>query len=558
MRIFAITECLRAACERACVFMRKSLLNGLARIRAALAGITARLMAFNILIVFLPIAGFLSLGTYERQLLASLEGNLVQQGRVLAASLEDTGASLGKEAKRIITRLRQRHDARLRVVDFHGRLLADSSRLATGQAEELPVTRSPGPPPERVAQATFLYRLASLPVRMWRRTFRPPSPPADSDEYYGSSSTLAGPEIEDALAGSYGAATRISKGQQSVTLYSAIPIMGEDKVIGAVVVSQSTWKILSDLYSLRLDIFRLFLWSVATSLVLSFLLSATVTVPLRRLRDQAHGVIDASGRMAGTLTPFGRSDEIGDLSRSLGVLTEKLARHIGLVEAFASDVSHELKNPLASIRSALELAQTEENTSEREALLFMALTDVNRMERLISGVREISRIDSGAEDGSPGQRADVPVTEDVRLMAERVIGNLSPRVPRAVSFFVEGPHVGAAVSPQRVAQILQNLLDNALSFSPAGGRLLLEVQADGRATLLRVSDEGPGIPPEHMGRIFDRFFSFRPGEEKGEHAGLGLSIVKSIAEGHGGSVRAFNLAGGGACFEVRLPAYSSR
>ena len=529
-----------------------------AGVRAALSGITVRLMAFNILIVFLPIAGFLSLGTYERQLLASLESSLVQQGRVLAASLESGGGSLGAEAERIITHLRQRQYARLRVIDAGGVLLADSSRLAAQTQEpELPLRQGEEAEPDRMAQSAFLYRLASFPVRAWRRLTRPPLPPlSDSDVYDRSPSALSGPEIADALAGRYGAATRISRGQQSVTLYSAIPIMDGERVIGAVIVSQSTWRILSDLYSLRLDIFRLFLWSVATSLVLSFLLSATVTVPLRRLRDQAHGVVDARGRMAGTLAPVRRRDEIGDLSRSLGILTEKLARHIRLAETFASDVSHELRNPLASIRSALELAQAEDNGHERGQLLAMAMGDISRMERILAGVREISRIDNGA-DTEPG--GDETVTRDVRLIAERVGAAPRLRVSRGLSYSVRGgTGVGVTVSPHRVIQILENLVDNAESFSPAGGTVVIDVEPEGANVLIRVSDQGPGILPEHAGRIFDRFFSFRPGEENGRHAGLGLAIVKSIAESHGGSVRAFNQHPGGACFEVRLPVYSSR
>ncbi len=533
------------------------------RIHTALAGITIRLLAFNILIVFLPIAGILSLGTYERQLLASLEGSLVQQGRVLAAALEDAGPALGPEAKRLIMHLRQRHDSRLRVVDAKGRLLADSSRLAAGQTAsgKVPmraVSREPPTPPQRIAQDSFLYRLGSLPVRAWRKILRPPSPPADSDEYYGSADTLLGPEVADALSGSYGAATRISKAQQSVTLYSAIPILENGRPAGAVVVSQSTYRILNDLYSLRLDVFRLFLWSVATSIVLSLLLSATVTIPIRRLRDKAHGVIDENGRLTGTLKPLVRRDEIGDLSRSLGLLTERLRRHVRLVETFASDVSHELRNPLAAIRSALELAQSETDTAERRELLSMAMGDVNRMERLLSGVREISLIDSDGNGGRPaGSADDPPVTDDVRLIAERVIGARRIRNPSAVAFRLEGLRRAAAAPPRRVIQVLENLIDNAVSFSPPGGCLLVEIAADGRWTILRVSDEGPGIPVEHLDRIFERFFSFRPGEEKGDHAGLGLAIVKSIAEGCGGAVRGINRPGGGACFEVRLPAPAS-
>ena len=538
-----------------------------------LSRISTRLFAFNLLIVFLPIAGFLSLGTYERQLLSSLEGSLVQQGRVLASALEDSGASLSREAVRIILHLRQRHESRLRVVDARGRLLADSSRLAAAPAAESPGApdlRAGGPSPARDpsaarepaaargAQKTFLYRLASLPVRLWRRLFRAPVQPTDADEFYAGSTTLSGPEVADALAGGYGAATRMSKGQQSVTLYTAIPIFSSGSVIGAVVVSQSTFRILSDLYALRLDIFRLFLWSIATSAMLSLLLSTTITAPLRRLRDQAWGVLDSRGRPTGGLAPARRRDEIGDLSRSLGALTGRLVRHVQIVESFASDVSHELKNPLASIRSAVELAQSEEDPSERRELLSIALGDVSRMERLLEGVRDISRIDSGGSvrGGAAAPDAETP---DVRQIVERVLQGFRMRVDGArVLYAVEGPGQGAAVPPQRFLQMVENLVDNAAGFSPKGGRVLVEVGTDGPFTLLRVSDQGPGLPEEHAQRIFDRFFSFRPGEDKGAHAGLGLAIVKSIAESHGGSVRAFNLPSGGACFEVRVPPSYSR
>ncbi|HVO40460.1 MAG TPA: ATP-binding protein [Spirochaetia bacterium] len=523
------------------------------RFRSLLSRISTRLFAFNILIVFLPIAGFLSLGTYERQLLASLEGALVQQGRVLASALEDSGPSLDREASRIIIRLRQRHDARVRVVDIAGKLLADSSRLAPASGRESAGGRAGESPPARAAQETFLYRLASLPVRLSRRVLRAPVPPADSDEYYAGSDTLSGAEVLDALAGQYGAATRVSRGQQSVTLYSAIPIFGSARVIGAVVVSQSTYRILSDLYALRLDIFRLFLWSIATSAMLSLLLSATITAPLRRLRDRAQGILDARGRLTGRLAPLARRDEIGDLSRSLEALTERLARHVRLVESFASDVSHELKNPLASIRSAVELAQGEPDAGEQRELLAMALSDVNRMERLLDGVRDISRIDSGDGGGEAGGAAP-ETTADVCQIAERVLEAFRMRMDGGrVRFSLLGRSVPAAVTPQRIQQLIENLVDNAAGFTREGGRVLVEVRSEGPMTLLRVSDEGPGIPAEHAERIFDRFFSFRPGEDRARHAGLGLAIVKSIATGHGGSVRAFNLPERGACFEVRVP-----
>jgi two-component system sensor histidine kinase ChvG len=522
-----------------------------------------RVLAFNVLIVFVPVAGVLSLGTYEKQLLRSLERSLVQQGRVLAAALEDSGPRLRESSRTVLQHMRQRHDARLRVVDARGALLADSASIAPADgtpsgdapapgdgtaADSAPRTPPGDLPAARTAQETFLYRMASFPVRLWRKYLHPPQPPVESDEYYAGAKVLNGQEIQDALKGEYGAVTRVSAGQQSLTLYSAIPIPNHGRVAGAVLVSQSTFRMLSDLYALRLDIFRLFLWSVATAIVLSLLVSATITVPIRRLRDQAHAILDPRGRLLGGIVASRARDEVGELSRSLGELTARLQRHVRQMESFASDVSHEFKNPLASIRSAAEIANSSRDPDERRAMLFMVLEDVSRMERLLTGVREISRIDSGAAD-------EVQVAAvDVKEIAARVVSGARRRVNGSqVSFLVEGEGATAWLPPGRLEQVVENLVDNAAGFSPEGGVVRLSVSREGTQAVLRVSDQGPGIPPEHRERIFDRFFSFRPNEKKGAHAGLGLSIVKAIAESHGGSVSVADRTGAGACFEVRLP-----
>jgi two-component system sensor histidine kinase ChvG len=533
--------------------------------------ISVRLLAFNLLVVFVPVVAFLSLGTYERQLLASLERALVQQGRVLAAALEDSGPDIGSEAGRVVTALRQRSDARLRVVDAEGRLLVDSARLGpraenaavagtgrAGEAEAVDRSARDAPTP---AEETFLYRLASFPVRLWRRWavrwparwVSPPRPPLETDDFYAGAAVLRGQEVLDALDGRYGAATRIStSGQRSVTLYSAIPVLVAGRVAGAVLASQSTYRILVDLYDLRLDVFVLFLGSVAAAAALSLLAAATITVPIRRLRDQARRVLDARGRLAGRFVPSRRRDEVGDLSRSLGDLSRDLERRVGLLEGFASDVAHELRNPLASIRTATELALSVDEPNERARLLESAIEDTRRMERLIAGVREVSLVDSGIE-------AEAEETVDLLEAAERSVEAV--RITRAestVSFRVEGERRAVRMPPGRLAQVIGNLVENAADFSPPGGLVTIRVgsgdaDAHGRDAVLSVTDEGPGIPSDVIDRVFDRFFSYRPGEEAKSHSGLGLAIVKAIVEGRGGSVSAANLPGGGAHFAVRLP-----
>ncbi len=523
--------------------------------------ISVRLLAFNLLVVFVPVVGFLSLGTYERQLLASQEGALVQQARLLAAALEDAGGGMAAEAERVVTALRQRSDARLRVVDADGRLLVDSARFGpradqvgaagtarTGDADEFErLARSAS----TSAEETFLYRLASFPVRLWRRWVSPPRPPLETDDFYAGTTVLRGAEVLDALDGRYGAATRIStSGQRSVTLYSAIPVFGAGQVAGAVLASQSTYRILVDLYDLRLDVFILFLGSVAAAAALSLLAAATITVPIRRLRGQAQRVLDARGRLAGRFEPSKRRDEVGDLSRSLGDLSRDLERRVGLLESFAADVAHELRNPLASIRSAVELAITVEEPLERSRLLESAIEDTRRMERLIAGVREVSLLDSGAE-------SETEETVDVLEAARRVVEAARLARPDApVRFTIEGERAAVHMPPGRLAQVIANLAGNAVDFSPRGGLVTVAVaREDGPCPMvvLSVADEGPGIPADVIGRIFDRFYSFRPDEEAKSHSGLGLAIVKAIVEGRGGSVRAANLPGRGARIEVRLP-----
>jgi len=297
-------------------------------------------------------------------------------------------------------------------------------------------------------------------------------------------------------------------------------------------------------------VFILFLGSVAAAAALSLLAAATITTPIRRLRNQAQRVLDARGRLAGRFQPSKRRDEVGDLSRSLGDLSRDLQRRGGLLESFASDVAHELRNPLASIRSAVELALSVEEPAERARLLESAIEDTRRMERLISGVREVSLLDSGA---GPGTEETVEVLE----AAERVTEAVRLARPDApVRFRIEGDRSAVRMPPGRLAQVIANLVENAADFSPPGGLVTVAVaREDGPppAVLLSVTDEGSGIPADVIARVFERFFSFRPGEEAKSHSGLGLAIVKAIVEGRGGSVHAESLPGRGARLEVRLP-----
>jgi len=521
--------------------------------------ISIRLLLFNVLLVFLPAAGFFYLDIYEKELLEAQERAMVQQGRLAAAVLSGPGAVDPAAAVRILARLQGRTEMRLRVVDRAGKLLADSARLVPPRP---PQTTPPGrggrsyleralPP---AARDSRLYRFGAwiyrLPYRL-AAAFGPPEPPSGTEIYDSAAGPLLGSEVRAALDGRYGATIRPTRGgPRSLTLYSALPVHDGDRVVGAVLVSQSTYRILRALYDVRLDIFKVVLMAVVVAAVLSLLVSTTIARPLKALRDEANDLVDRRGRLKGRFRGSRQHDEIGDLARALEQLTARLEEHLRFTESFASDVSHELKNPLASIRTATEMLAEVEDPGDRERFLGVANREVARMERLLSAMREITTIDA---------RLDGETTTEVDLGAllARIVEGFRLRAPGAAAIELRGApfplHVAA--SPERLTQVFTNLLDNALGFSPPGNAVRVDVdEILPFAATVTVADRGPGIPEEHLHRIFDRFFTWRPGEPSSNgHTGLGLAIVKAIVEGYGGSVTALNRPDGGAAFEVRLP-----
>lgn len=520
-----------------------------------ISGISIRLLAFNILIVFLPMASFLFLDTYEKQLLKEQEESMVKQGRLLAAALSGNGILLKDFAEEILIRLERKTDARLRVINTDGMLLADSSSIGIADEESGPETdqetsekREGGEVEEE--KTDWLYDLATLPFRIYRRFFQPPLPVDEETEFYSNEKKIMGPEVKAALEGRYKAVWRLSAGgQRSVTLFSALPIIIKDKVTGAVLVSQSTYKILQNLYEVRLDIFKIFLTTVGAAVIISFILSATIARPLRKLRNEAEAILDRRGRLTRLFPHTKRKDEIGDLTRSLEELTRSLDKHISFIESFASDLSHEFKNPLASIRSAIEIVLETDKKEDREHFLLMVIRDVSRMERLLSGAREISRLDASLKE-EKRQKVNLNtllshLIESFRLHKDKIFFCLK-HIEKPVEIFA---------SPERLSQVCENLLDNAVSFSPENGTVEVSLLQEGDKITITVTDEGPGIPVENIKNIFDRFFSFRPGGgKKDEHTGLGLSIAKVIVEGYGGSIRAKNRENKGAAFIVQFPA----
>lgn len=531
--------------------------------RRQAARIVVRMLAFNVLVVFLPVAGLFYLGTYAQHLLDAQERNMVQQGRLLAAALAAQESFDEQAVGRLLQDLNGRTDARLRVVSADGRLFGDTNApppataVASGPASASTpaggaATESAEAKPTR---ERWLYRVgaalayvlnAIVPGRDASSQSVRRSPPLDMRR------PLEAPEIKAALAGRYGSATRITYGQRSVTLYSAIPIRRGDAVVGVVLVSESTYRLLQALYEVRLRIFEIIVASLVAAALLSTIVAATIARPLRRLQADAATALDPRGRLTRRFRGTARHDEIGDLARALETLATRFDAHLRFLESFSADLSHEFKNPLASIRTVAEVLGSIEQPDERQQFLDRLRHDITRLERLLAGVQEIVSIDTQLEREAVA-RIDLSALLTNIVDAHRLRANGSVRLQLHVTP-AAALHVRAA--PERLAQVFDNLVDNAVSFSPIDGLVTIIVDRQDSRCRVEVCDEGLGIPEAHLTRIFERFFSYRPQktDRRDRHTGLGLSIARAIVESYGGSIEATNRPNGGARFDVKLPA----
>jgi two-component system, OmpR family, sensor histidine kinase ChvG len=508
-----------------------------------------RLLAFNLLVVFVPVVGILYLDVYETQLRQVQEAGLVQQARVLAAVLGDRPALDANDVSGAFARLERRSDARFRIYDTRGTLIADSARQAAGTSVEERARYASGE--ERGARGRALYRVGAWLANSLQRlmTFLRDSRRKEPVEGPTPSQSGGMPEeVRAALAGRYGAATRVTGNQRSVTFFSAVPVRHEGTVTGVVVASQSTLRILLALYDIRLRIFEIVIASLAVAALLTGLAATTIVRPLTRLRRQASALAERRGPLPGVFPGAARKDEIGALARALGELTRRTNDHIQLLQSFSADVSHELKNPLASIRTAAEMMADADSVEERQRFRDLMVRDVARLERLVSGLRDVARVEGQIE-------ADVSEAIDLCALIGDLVASLNATVPGGVRIEPVMQCRGTSVmaSPERLSQVFENLLANAIGFSPEGSAIVVTVREDAGQAVVTIDDAGPGIPDAHMERIFQRFFTYRPIDARREHVGLGLAIAKQIVESYGGSIAASNRPQGGASFEVRLP-----
>lgn len=446
----------------------------------------------------------------------------------------------------VLRRLISPTRTRARIYDQEGTLILDSRALyASGQ-----ILRFDLPPVEAVPA---WYELAWQKAKLWLRRG---DLPLYSEVDGGNGRNY--PEVVRALSGTPASEVRVTD-QGELTVAVAVPIQRFRAVLGSLLLSTQGGDIDAIVQAERLAIFRVFLVAAIVTILLSILLASTIAGPMRRLAAAADRV-RRGVNTRGEIPDFtNRRDEIGHLSQALRDMTDALFTRMAAIESFAADVSHELKNPLTSLRSAVETLPLAKNEEQRERLLSVILHDILRLDRLISDISDASRLDAEL-----ARQSSEPV--DLWLLLDTVVAVVretatvtSPTIELSVNealkdqLFVLG-------NDGRLGQVVNNLLDNACSFTGSEGSVRISAVHDNDEVVITIEDDGPGIRPDVQTRIFERFYTDRPDQEDfGQNSGLGLSISKQIVEAHRGTIEAQNWFAAdedtpaGARFIVRLP-----
>lgn len=528
------------------------------RPRRLISPLTRRILAVNILALALLGGGLLYLGEYRNNLIDAELKALGVQAEMFAAALGEGavvadspyGQQLASEiADQIVRRLVESTGTRARLFRNDGTLVADSRRLigpgGVVHIEELP---PPGDSGGIFPAALEIYdRLARRLTRQEALPLYKEKPRQHARDY---------PEAIKALSGYSSHAVR-SAGGDSMILSVAVPVQRYKQVLGALVLTRGSHAIDNALLEVRLDILKIFGGVLAVTFLLSVYLASTIVRPIRRLAKAAEQVRHDHGRHHVIPDFAGRNDEIGDLAESLSEMTEALWRRMDEIENFAADVSHEIKNPLTSLRSAVETAARLKDPEQQRKLMAIIQDDVVRLDRLISDISDASRLDAELSRAET-EPVDVGAMLATLVDIHRTTAGDGLRIHLQTTATDDSPLMVDGIEG-RLGQVFLNLLDNATSFSPKDGTIGITASLDDGWIRIDLDDDGPGIPTGKEEAIFDRFYTQRRESEKfGTHSGLGLSISKQIVEAHGGQLSAANRTRPdgsvlGARFTVRLP-----
>ena len=496
------------------------------------------IVVLNLLGLAILIGGALILNEVRQGLVTERVESLAVQGELIANAI-DQSATIGEPepllqtglADSVLQSLDIPPTQRARLYDTQGRLLADSYRTAD-RVEVRPLG-----PVGRSGHTAFGLNLAMF------------SPAARAKE----ARLALAREVASALSGDTVRDLRLNEDGGRVVSVS-VPIKRVRAVLG--VLTLEAGDVDSIIANERAALIPFILIAVGVALLSSLVLTQMIAVPVLRLARAADRVRLSRARAIALPDLAERDDELGDLTRSLEAMTDALSERMVAIERFAADVSHELRNPMTSIRSAVETLDLVKTDAQRQKLIGILNHDVGRLDRLITDISNASRLDAELSRSAPTPMDVSRLLSDIcdfysatGRPADARVTFIGPALPEPLMVVGrEGP----------LGQVFRNLVDNARSFSPPGGEVRVFVSAIRGEVRARIEDEGPGIPPDNLETVFERFYTSRPkGAAFGGNSGLGLAIARQIIETHGGRIWAENRKEGdrvaGAVFHVVLP-----
>jgi two-component system sensor histidine kinase ChvG len=534
---------------------------------AVFSSLTRQILFFNLVALVVLVGGILYLNQFREGLIDAKVESLLTQGEIIASAVSaqasidtnsitiDPQKLLELQAGQSITPVPNDEDlefpidpekvapvlrrlispthTRARIFDPDANLILDTRFLySRGQVLRFDL------PPVETQSVSWSDRISGL----INRVLQPSNLPVYKESPGGDG--LIYPEVKNALTGVRGAVVRVTE-QGELIVSVAVPIQRFRAVVGVLLLSTQAGDIDQIVHAERLAIMRVFGVATMVTVILSLLLSSTIANPLRRLSAAAIRV-RRGVKSREEIPDFSfRQDEIGNLSSAIREMTNALYDRIAAIESFAADVSHELKNPLTSLRSAVETLPLAKTDESKKRLMDVIQHDVRRLDRLISDISDASRLDAELA------RADAKPVDLEKLLVGlcEISGQVRARGKTvAVTFQADKKTAGKSGfkvtgHESRLGQIITNLIENARSFVPdEGGRIDVRLSRKDGNCIVVVEDNGPGIEAENIDRIFERFYTDRPGaEDFGQNSGLGLSISRQIAEAHGGSLEAENV-----------------
>ena len=497
------------------------------------------IIALNLLGLAIIIIGALVLNELRRGLVIARIDSLTTQGELIATII-DQAATVGEPApsmdagyaSQVLQLLSNPRTQRARLFDNRGKLIADSYWV-TDRVDWKVL------PPARPRTAGDSANPATTPAK--------PGPQRQAVAALGF-------EVNQAMTGRHVAGMRMTEDGSRVVSVS-IPIQHVQAVLGVLTLEAND--VDEIIARQRAALLPFILLSIAVTFVSSLLLNTLIALPVRRLARAADTVRLSRARAISLPDIARRDDELGDLTRALEAMTDAQSERMDAIERFAADVAHEIKNPLTSMRSAVETLDLVSDPKARERLLGILKQDVQRLDRLVTDISNASRLDAELSREDP-KRFDLS-----HLLAEVVQAYVESAKPGEVRLSYAPPEtldpIMASGREGSMGQVFRNLIDNARSFSPKNGEVRVALLTVRGESVISVEDDGPGIPPENLETVFQRFYTSRPkGAAFGGNSGLGLSIARQIVEAQGGTILAENRqdAGGtlqGARFTVRLP-----